>query len=114
MVIVKSADGFSTSELAVELLLNGVGSGVLLDTAAVLVNDEPLARLALVCATKIRVAEEPGARLAHVAVAVLPPDSVALGPVDCVKLTKVSPDGSVSDIDALAAAFGPLFATVMV
>src|SRR5690242_9533351 len=114
LVIAKSADAPVTAVVVVAVLLPGVGSDVPLDTVAVLVNVEPLARVALVCATRIRVAEEPAARLAHEAVDVLPPDSVAPGPVDCVKLTKVSPAGNVSVMVALVAAFGPLFATVMV
>ena len=114
MVIARSADTLLTDVVVVAVLLPGVGSAVLLDTVAVLVNVEPLARLVLVCATKTKVAVELAARLVHEAVDVLPPESVALGPADCVKLTKVSPDGSASDSDALAAALGPLLVTVIV
>src|SRR5215471_14919327 len=114
LVTAKSADGVVTDVLAVELLLaKGIGSDVVLDTVAVLDN-VPLA-VGLTCATTTKVAVEPAARLVHAAVIVLPLDpSVALGPVGCRALTKVSPVGSGSVIAALAAASGPLFTTVIV
>jgi len=98
----------------VAALLMPLESDVLLVTLAVLVNVEPLTRLALVCATNMKVAVAPDARLAQVAVEVLPPTSDALGPLDCATLTKVSPTGSASVIDAFCASLGPLLVTVIV
>ena len=101
-----------TLVVAVELLLPGVGSDVLLDTVAVL-DSVPLA-VGLTCPTNTKVEVEPAAKLAHVAVEVLPPETDADGPEDWVKLTKVSPDGSVSVRLGLAAGSGPLLVTVIV
>jgi len=110
-----SADGALTEVETVAALLMPLESDVLLVTLAVLDKVEPLGRLALVCATNMKVAVEPVARVVQVAVDVLPPTSVAgCPPGDCVKLTKVSPDGSASDIDAFCASAGPRFVTVIV
>ena len=114
MVTAMSADGALTEVETVAALLRPFVS-LLADTLAVLVKVELLTRLALVCATNMKVAVEPVARVVQVAVDVLPPTSVAgCPPGDCVKLTKVSPDGSASDIDAFCASAGPRFVTVIV
>ena len=112
LVTAMSAEGLVTNVLAVELLLPGVGSDVLLDTVAVL-DSVPLA-VGLTCPTNTKVAVEPAARVVHDAVEVLPPETDADGPEDWVKLTKVSADGSVSVRLALVAASGPLLVTVIV
>src|SRR5262249_59744712 len=95
-------------------LLKGLASGWLLVTLAVLDKFEPLPRPALVCATRMKVDVAPAAKVVQEAVDVLPPTSDALGPLDCVKLTKDSLAGSASDIDAFCASLGPLLVTVIV
>src|SRR5690242_10463628 len=112
LVTARSADALVTVAVAVPALSPMTGSAVLVVTVAVLLK-EPVA-VGLTCATSTKVAVEPAAKLAHVAVDVLPPESDALGPEACVKLTRVSAEGSMSVICAFAAVSGPRFLTVIV
>ena len=106
MTIERSAEVF-TVVVWVDVLLPGVGSGVVLVTVAVLLNTVPCATLAFTVATMVRVAEAPAARVPMVQV------GVVHDPTDGVALTKVRPAGNTSIADTDCASLVPLLCTTI-
>ena len=106
MTIERSADVF-TVVVCVEVLLPGVGSGVVLVTVAVLLSTVPCATLAFTVATIVSVAEAPAARVPMVQV------GVVHVPTDGVALTKVSPAGRLSVAETAWALLVPLLVTTI-
>ena len=111
LITATSALGAFTVSVAVEALLPGFGSLVVLVTVAVLLRT---VGATVAVAVSVNVAVAPLAKLAHVAVEVVPPVVVAAGPEVWTKLTNVALAGSVSDNCTLAAASGPALLTVSV
>ena len=101
MTIERSAEVF-TVVVCVEVLLPGVGSGVVLVTVAVLLRMVPCATLAFTVAIMVSVAEAPGARVPTLQVGVFHV------PVDGVALTKVRPAGRTSLAETTCASLTPL------
>src|SRR5439155_1115602 len=107
----------ATVVVAVDVLLPGVGSVVLLETFAVLDKVEPLASLALTLTTRVKVALAPAARVAAVVVTVPVPPTVGVvdvKPTGAVKDTKVVPVGTASVSATLCASLGPVLVRVRV
>ena len=106
MTIERSADVF-TVVVWVEVLLPGVGSGVVLVTVAVLLSIVPCATLAFTVATIVSVAEAPAASVPMVQV------GVVQVPTDGVALTKVRPAGRLSVAETACALLVPLLVTTI-
>ena len=106
MTIERSADVF-TVVVCVEVLLPGVGSGVVLVTVAVLLSTVPCATLAFTVATMVSVAEAPAARMPMVQV------GVVHEPTEGVALTKVNPAGRLSVAETAWALLVPLLVTTI-
>src|SRR5690349_6143791 len=97
-----------------EVLLPGVGSGVVDVTVAALVMMVPFGTAPLTCATTVKFADAAGRSAAMLHVIVAPVVHVNAGPVFCVSETNVVPAGSVSLQLTVVAVEGPLFVTTIV
>ena len=107
MTIDRSAEVF-TVVVWVEVLLPGIGSGVVLVTVAVLLNTVPCGTLAFTVATMVKVAEAFTASVPIVQV------GVVHEPTDGVALTKVRPAGRISLAETVCALLTPLLVTTIV